>query len=124
MKQTALVPTKKRKTKNIRNERDDDGDDDGDDESDESDESDVLEIKSFAQKFSEEAKSFKQTVKRNCNVCHDNKHRTTFFCLQCSVINEADKSKNELFWICSPCSDRSFQCYPKHVRGNKVSKFK
>jgi hypothetical protein len=95
-----------------------DDDDDADDEDDEG--GSIHQLMSFAQKFPDEAATFKQTLKHNCKMCNSNKHRTTYFCLNCSIINNKGDDKHKgLFWICSPLSERSDQCYAKHVLGKK-----
>ena len=98
-----------------------DDDDDDDACADGNDENYIHQIKSFSQMFPQEAKEFKQTVKHNCKVCNDNSHRTTYFCLNCSKTNENNEEKKikGLFWICSPLSDSSSQCYARHVLGKK-----
>jgi hypothetical protein len=71
----------------------------------------------FADKFPTEAGKLKQTKRLKCQVCENNGHKTAYFCLDCSKIDELDVAESRLFWLCSP--DNSSQCYAQHVLGNK-----
>ena len=113
--------SKNKKTKKKHKERkaDDDGDD-GDDEDDEDDEDgNTHRLISFAQKFPDSDKKYSQTVRLNCKQC--NTHRTSYFCLDCSEIDDdTDPSEHIGFaWLCSPATSASNQCYAKHVLGSK-----
>ena len=111
----------KKKNNNRRKEEEDDfdvGDDEG---------GNMHRLVTFAQWFPAEAAKLKQTSRHRCKQCNDISHRTTYFCLNCSNIDEKDTDKTKgLFWICSPCSDKlasndqnTFQCYAQHVLGKK-----
>jgi hypothetical protein len=110
--------SKNKKTKKKHKEREAGGDgDDGDDGDDEDD--NTHRLISFSQKYPDTDKEFKQTVRLMCKQCH--KHRTSYFCLDCSKINDATdpKNHNDFIWLCSPAMSTSSQCYAKHVLGIK-----
>ena len=92
--------------------------DDGDDRDDEGD--NTHRFMTSAQRFPEEAKDFSQTIRINCKEC--NAHRTSYFCLDCSVSRTDAKNHNNFHWICSPATSTNgifSQCFANHVLGIK-----
>ena len=50
-----------------------------------------------------------QTTRRNCRIC--NKHRTLYYCVDCSGASESD-----FLWVCSPCPVKnSTKEHSKHI---------
>ena len=99
---------KKRKKQEAKDDDDDDGDDEGDC---------IHRLMTFAQKFPTEAEKLSQTKRHKCKVCENKGHRTAYFCLDCSKIDESNVAESRLIWLCSP--DNSSQCYAQHVLRNK-----
>ena len=105
--------SKIKKTKKNHKERDADNDGDNGDEDD-----NTHRLISFAQKFPDFDKQYSQTVRLNCKQC--NTHRTSYFCLDCSEVNDDTDPKDHIGFVClcSPATSASNQCYAKHVLGS------